>query len=342
MTATAAAQPGLTDGATPRAFTPHAGRGIALVLTSAVLFSSSGVLAKPVMLAGLSPQQVAAARIGIAAVILLVGVALLRPSLLRVSRGDWPVLAGFGFLGVAGAQLLFFVAASRIPVGVAILLEFTAPVLIALWVRFVRRVHLPRALYAGIALAMTGLTLVAQVWEGLRIDVLGFGAGLLAAVCASAYFLLGERGMGNQHPLGMVTWGISFGALAVCVVSPPWTWPMERLSDTVTFGPWTPPVWLMLLAVAVISTVLAYLTGLWALRHLPASVASVLGLAEPLAATALAWALLHEALTILQLLGAAAVLGGATIVQLNSPGKPHPGTPAEPLPECAAVVPDTP
>jgi drug/metabolite transporter (DMT)-like permease len=91
----------------------------------------------------------------------------------------------------------------------------------------------------------------------------------------------------------------------------------------------------------VISTVLAYLTGLWALRHLPAPVASVLGLAEPLAATALAWALLHEALTIVQLLGAAAVLTGATIVQLNSPGKPHAGTPAEPLPPPEVRV-DTP
>ncbi|MGH3434027.1 MAG: EamA family transporter, partial [Thermocrispum sp.] len=272
----------------PRGFTPHPGRGLLFVLLSAVLFSSSGVLAKPVMLAGLTPQQVAAARIGLAAVILLAGVALTRPSMLKVRRGDWPLLAGFGLLGVAGAQLLYFVAASRIPVGVAILLEFTAPVLIALWVRFVRRVHLPRALYGGIALAMTGLTLVAQVWQGLRLDLLGIGAGLLAAVCASAYFLLGERGMTSQHPLGMVTWGISFGAIAVCAVSPPWTWPSEKLALTVEFGPWTPPVWAMLLAVAVISTVLAYLTGLFALRHLPAPVASALGLAEPLAATALA------------------------------------------------------
>lgn len=335
MTATTAAPQPSPVASTPRGFTPHAGRGMLFVLLSAVLFSSSGVLAKPVMLAGLTPPQVAAARIGIAAVVLFVGVAAFRPSLLKVQRGDWPLLAGFGFLGVAGAQLFYFVAASRIPVGVAILLEFTAPVLVALWVRFIRRVHLPRALYAGVALSMTGLTLVAQIWEGLRLDAIGIGAGLLAAVCASAYFLLGERGMTSQHPLGMVTWGITFGAVAVCAVSPPWTWPTEKLTLGVEFGPWTPPVWAMLLAVAVISTVLAYLTGLYALRHLPAPVASVLGLAEPLAATAMAWALLNEALTVVQLLGAAAVLTGATIVQLNSPGKTQPGTPAEPLPDPA-------
>ncbi|MFO7192741.1 MULTISPECIES: EamA family transporter [Thermocrispum] len=320
-------------GAGARPFTPHPGRGLLFVLLSAVSFSSSGVLAKPVMLAGMTPQQVAAARIGLAAAILLAGVALVRPSLLKVRRGDWPLLVGFGLLGVAGAQLMYFVAASRIPVGVAILLEFTSPVLVALWVRFVRRVHMPRALYGGVALAMLGLALVAQVWQGLRLDLLGMGAGLLAAVCASAYFLLGERGMTAQHPLGMVTWGLTFGALTVCAAAPPWTWPAEKLTMTVPFGPWTPPAWLLLVAVAVVSTVLAYLTGLFALRHLPAAVASALGLVEPLAATALAWVLIDEALTLVQLVGAVAVLAGATIVQLNSPGKTQPGTPAEPLPD---------
>nr|WP_245566019.1 EamA family transporter [Thermocrispum municipale] len=323
-----------------RTFTPHPGRGLLFVLLSAVFFSSSGVLAKPVMLAGMTPQQVAAARIGVAALILLVGVTLARPSLLKVRRGDWPLLAGFGLLGVAGAQLMYFVAASRIPVGVAILLEFTSPVLVALWVRFVRRVHMPRALYGGVALAMLGLAMVAEVWQGLQLDLLGMGAGLLAAVCASAYFLLGERGMTSQHPLGMLTWGLTFGAIAVCAVAPPWSWPAEKLTMTVEFGPWTPPAWLLLISVAVVSTVLAYLTGLMALKHLPAPVASALGLVEPLAATALAWVLINEALALVQLAGAVAVLTGATIVQLNSPGKAQP---AEPLPDpdhCAEPVQD--
>lgn len=314
-------------------FQPHAGRGIALVLLAAVFFSSSGVIGKPVMMAGMTPPQVAAARIGFAAVILLVGMAIFRPALLRVRSGDWPVLAGYGLLGVAGAQSFYFIAASRIPVGVAILLEFTAPVLIALWVRFVRRVHMPRALYAGIALAMLGLALVAQVWQGLQLDTLGVAAGLAAALCASAYFLLGEHGLSSQHPLGMVTWGMAIGGLAVCAIAPPWNWPADVLAAPVTFGPWAPPAWLLLVVLAVVSTVLAYLTGMWALRHLPAAVASVLGLAEPVAAAGLAWAVLGESLALAQILGAAAVLTGATIVQLNNPGKPHAGTAAEPLPD---------
>lgn len=313
----------------------HTGRGLMLILLASLFFGSSGAIGKPAMQAGLSPEQVASARIVIAAVVLLVGVGLFRPSLLRVRHHEWRVLIAYGLLGVAGVQLFYFIAASRVPVGVAILLEFTSPVLIAFWVRFVRGTTLPRPMWAGIALAMAGLAMVAQVWDGLRLDTLGLLAGLAAAVCSAAYFLLGEHGVTTIHPLGVVTWGMTFGGLAMCAIAPPWTLPVEKLTAPAAFGPWHPPVFALLIAVALISTVLAYLAGLSALRHLPASVASVLGLAEPLVATTLAWVMLGEALAIVQLAGAAVLLAGATMVQLNSPGKPPAGTPAEPLPDSA-------
>ncbi|AXB48081.1 EamA family transporter [Amycolatopsis albispora] len=299
----------------------HRGRGTVLILVAALFFSSSGALGKPVMLAGLSPEQVAAARIGLAALVLAAGVAIARPSLLRVRAAEWPLLLGYGLLGVAGVQLCYFISASRIPVGVAILLEFTSPVLIALWVRFVRRVRLPGVMWGGIALAMIGLAMVAQAWEGLRLDTFGLLAGVGAAICSAAYFLLGERAVADRHPLGLVTWGMIVGAVAVCLVAPPWTIPASLLTAPARFGPWQPPIWALLVALVLVSTVFAYLAGISSLRHLPAPVASVLGLCEPLLAAGLAWVLLGEALSWVQLLGAAILLGGALIVQLNSPGK---------------------
>ncbi|QFU92320.1 DMT family transporter [Amycolatopsis sp. YIM 10] len=305
----------------PRPPAVHRGRGTVLILVAALFFSSSGALGKPVMLAGLSPEQVAAARIGLAALVLAAGVAIARPSLLRVRASDWPLLLGYGLLGVAGVQLCYFVSASRIPVGIAILLEFTSPVLIALWVRFVRRVRLPRVMWGGIALAMIGLAMVAQAWEGLRLDAFGVLAGVGAAICSAAYFLIGERAVADRHPLGLVTWGMIVGAVAVCVVAPPWTIPFSLLSSPAQFGPWQPPIWALLVALVLVSTVFAYLAGISSLRHLPAPVASVLGLCEPLLAAGLAWVLLGEALSWVQLLGAAILLGGALVVQLNSPTK---------------------
>lgn len=320
--------------ARPQAAPAPRWRGLALMLAASLFFGSSGVIGKPAMQAGLSPEQVASARIVISALVLFAGVGLLRPSLLRVRPGEWRVLIAYGLLAVAGVQLFYFIAASRVPVGVAILLEFTSPVLIAFWVRFVRGTRLPRPMWAGIALAMTGLAMVARVTDGFQLDTVGLLAGLGAAVCSAVYFLLGEHGVSTRHPLGMVTWGMVFGALAMCVIAPPWTLPREALTAAATFGPWQPPVYVLLIAVAIISTVLAYLAGLAALRHLPASVASVLGLCEPLVATTLAWALLGEALAAVQLIGAAVLLTGATLVQLYS-GRAQSGTPAEPLPDPA-------
>src|SRR2546423_1809970 len=197
------------------AYTPRRGRGTALILLASVCFGSSGTIAKPTMLAGLTPEQVASARIGLAALVLATVVAVFRPRLLRVRRAEWPLLIGYGLLGVAGVQLCYFVSVGRLPVGIAILLEFTSPVLIALWVRL---------------------------------------------------------------------------------------------------GPWRPPAWLLLAILVLLATVLAYFFGTSALRHLPAPIASVLGLAEPVVTVATAWALLGETLAWVQAVGAAILLTGALIV----------------------------
>jgi drug/metabolite transporter (DMT)-like permease len=144
-------------------------RGTVLIVLASVCFGTSGPLVKPTMDAGLSPQQVVSFRIGLAAALLLAFVAATRPKLLRVRRSDVPLLLGYGLVGVALVQFLYFAAVSRIPIGVAMLLEFTSPVLVALWVRFVRRVILPARMWVGTTLALVGLAMVAEVWQGLRL-----------------------------------------------------------------------------------------------------------------------------------------------------------------------------
>ncbi|WP_433600482.1 EamA family transporter [Nocardia sp. CA-135953] len=99
-----------------------------------VLFASSGPLAKAVMVAGGSPTAVTSVRVMVAAVLLVPVVAVLRPRALRFHRSDLWLLLGYGVFGVAGVQLLFFIAVERIPVGVAIVLVNLAPAL-ASWIR---------------------------------------------------------------------------------------------------------------------------------------------------------------------------------------------------------------
>nr|WP_225953910.1 EamA family transporter [Kibdelosporangium phytohabitans] len=289
-------------------------RGTALVLAASAFFATSGPLAKPAMTAGLTPQQVVSVRISLAAVLLAVGVAVLRPRFLRVGKRDWRVIIGFGLLGVAGAQTMYFAAVSRLPVGIAMLLEFTAPLLVALWVRFVRKTILPAKAWAGTAVAVFGLAMVAQVWDGLRLDAIGVLAGVASAICAACYFLVGEHGLATMHPLTIATYGLLVGAVILCAVAPPWTLPVEVLAAPTPLG----PVWTLLVAVAVLSTVVAYSVGMSALRLLPSNVVSVLSLAEPVIATTVAWALLDEQLSVIQIMGGIALLAGAFVVQRAS------------------------
>ncbi|UVS80996.1 DMT family transporter [Actinokineospora sp. UTMC 2448] len=309
--------------------TRHHARGTVFILSASVAFASSGPLAKPAMQAGLSPMQVAALRAALAAAVLLAVVSATMPGVLRVRREQWPLLVAYGLTGVAAVQALFFIAVSRLPVGVAMLLEYTSPVLVALWVRFVRKTRLSALSWAGTVLALGGLTLVAQVWTGLRLDLLGLLAGIGAAVTSAGYYLLGEKGAGRHHPIGMVTWGMVVGAVGLLVVAPPWSMPVAVFGKTVPFGPWESPVWVLLVAVAVLSTALAYSLSLSSLRHLPSTVASVLALTEPVVATLIAWLMLGEILTLPQIAGMAVLLSGAALVQIAARG---PVTPAEPLP----------
>lgn len=293
-------------------------RGTVLIVLASICFGTSGPLVKPAMDAGLSPQQVVSFRIGLAAALLLVFVAATRPKLLRLRRSDLPLLLGYGLVGVALVQFLYFAAVSRIPIGVALLLEFTSPVLVALWVRFVRRVILPARMWVGTALALVGLAMVAEVWQGLRLDALGLLFGVAAALCAAAYFLIGERGVSTLPALGLVTWGMVIGAVAVAVVAPPWSLPGDIMASDTDFGGLTVPVWTLLVTCAVVSTAMAYLLSISAMRYLPANVVSVIALCEPIVAITLAWLVLGQALALVQVLGAGVLLVGATIVQLAS------------------------
>jgi drug/metabolite transporter (DMT)-like permease len=293
-------------------------RGTALIVFSSCCFGTSGVLAKASIDAGLSPEQVASARICLGAVLLLVGTALFRPRALRVRRREWPALVAYGLVGVAAVQLFYFVAVARLPIGVAMLLEYLSPVLVTLWVRFVRGTRLHRAIWLGVGLAVAGLVLVAQVWDGLALDGVGGLAGLATAGCSATYFLLGERSVATSDPIGITTWGLVIGAVAASVLAPVWSLPGPVVAGATAFGPWRPPVWVLLLAVAFVATAVAYALGMASLRHLPSSVVSVLSLIEPVTATALAWALLGQALTVVQVVGGVVLLSGALIVQLTT------------------------
>ncbi|CAL9358203.1 EamA family transporter [Streptomyces sp. enrichment culture] len=307
--------------------------GLGLALASAFAFGGSGVAAKPLIEAGLDPLHVVWLRVTGAALVML-PVAWHHRDLVRRRPA---LLAGFGLLAVAGVQAFYFAALSRIPVGVALLVEYLAPALVLGWVRFVQRRPVTRAAALGVVLAVTGLACVVEVWSGLRFDVLGLLLALGAACCQVGYFVLSDQGGDGERPadpLGVIAYGLLVGAAVLTVLARPWGMDWGVLTGTADLGGTTAPAWLLLGWIVLIATVLAYVTGVISVRRLSPQVAGVVACLEAVIATVLAWVLLGEHLSAPQLAGGTLVLVGAFIAQSTTPkAGTGPVAGSDPLPD---------
>ncbi|WP_308166278.1 DMT family transporter [Actinomadura sp. NEAU-AAG7] len=303
--------------------------GVGLVVFSSVCFGASGSFGKALIEAGLAPMQAVWLRIAVAALVLVPIVALLRgASAARGLRPHLGRLVAYGLTGIAGCQACYFVAAARLPVGVAILLEFSGPVIVLGWLRFVRRAPLHRSAVAGVAVAMAGLALVVQVWAGLDLDPLGLLAGFGAAACQACYFLFIDSFAGEVDPLVVTTSGMVIAAAALTAVAAPWSLPWDLLATTVPTGDHHAPAWTLLAGLALISTVASYLAGVAGLQRLSPQVGGAICYTEAVAAALIAWAVLGERLTPAQMAGGAVVLAGAYIAQRAAGDRPPPPPPA--------------
>ncbi len=315
--------------------------GLGFAIGSSVAFGTSGPVGKALIEAGYSPLQASWTRVAGATLILVPLAALLRGRAAgRAVRRRAPLLVLYGLLGVAGCQSFYFVAASRLPVGVAILLEFTGPVLVVGWTRLVRRTPVPRSAALGVGIALVGLACVVQVWTGLGLDPLGLLAGLGAAVCQAVYFLAVERADGEVDPLVMTAAGSAVGAVALGLFAPPWRIPWHLLATGVAFGDHTPPGWFLAAWLVTVSTVTAYLAGVAAVHRLSAPVAGAVAYVEAVAAAVFAWLTLGERLSAIQVAGGVIVLVGAFVAQRAvAPAAPAAGPVPEPEPVAVRAEP---
>ncbi|WP_405846847.1 EamA family transporter [Streptomyces niveus] len=295
--------------------------GLGLALLSAFAFGGSGVAAKPLIEAGLDPLHVVWLRVAGAALVML-PIAWRHRDLVRRRPA---LLAGFGLFAVAGVQAFYFASLSRIPVGVALLVEYLAPALVLLWVRFVRRRPVSRAAAVGVVLAVGGLACVVEVWAGLSFDVIGLLLALGAACCQVGYFLLSDQGGDPTDPaeavdpLGVIAYGLLIGTLVLTVIARPWGMDFALLTGGVDMGGSDIAAPLLLGWIVLVATVLAYGTGVVSVRRLSPQVAGVVACLEAVIATVLAWVLLGEHLSAPQILGGFVVLVGAFIAQTSTP-----------------------
>jgi drug/metabolite transporter (DMT)-like permease len=291
--------------------------GFALALTSASSFGLSGSLARSLLDVGWSPAAVVATRVGGAFLILLIPcLFLLRRIGLPTGRQSLRLLA-YGLVAVALAQLCFFSAVQYLSVGVALLLEYLAPVMLIgwHWARSHRRPAWP--VLAGAGLSMVGLVFVLDLRGGLSLNPIGVAWGLAAAVCLSAYFLLSEENGTDApiHPLLLTTAGTGIGAGVLLAASAAGILPLAAAPGAAILAGQAVGWWLPVLLLILVCAVFAYLSGIVAVRRLGSSLASFVSLTEVIFAVIFAFVLLGQRPGLMQLLGGVLIVAGIGVVQ---------------------------
>jgi drug/metabolite transporter (DMT)-like permease len=220
---------------------------------------------------------------------------------------------------VAGIQWAYFIAIDRLPIAMALLLEYQAPVLVALWVWLVQGEQVRRRLWLGLGLAMSGLAAATGIWRGLEFDTVGIAAGFAAAGCFAVYFLVGEHGVGTLEPFRMALWSFGIGAVAMNLYEPVTSLQLGRLGDRVDLlgglSGNTAPLWLVLAWIVLMGTLLPFCLELTALQHLSATIVTTLAMLEPVGVCALGWIWFGESLGTVGVVGVAAVVAGVLVAQ---------------------------
>jgi len=296
--------------------------GLLFATGSAFTFGMSGPLAKSLMSAGWSPTAAVTARLAGGALVLALAATIIKPDWLREARAHARTIVAYGLVPVAGAQLCFYNAVARLPVGVALLLEYTAPILVVGWVWATRKQAPSRSTLAGVALAIAGVTLVLDVFSPAThqasIDPVGVIWGLAAAVCAACYFVMSDNVTADGSGLNSITLAagsLVVAAVAVALLGVSGVMPLQFTANDAVIGgvtlPWLVPVILM----GVVATAIAYTLGISGVARLRPSFASLVGLAEVLFAVLTAWVLLGEGVSAVQAVGGIVVLLGLALAR---------------------------
>ena len=304
-----------------RASVDHFRLGLLFAVGSALAFGSSGPFAKALMEAGWSPTAAVVARLAGGALVMAVFATIVRPGWVREALRHKKTVVLYGAIPIAGAQLFYYNAVAHLSVGVALLLEYTAPILVVAWVWMTTRRRPTNLTLAGVALAVAGIMLVLNVFNGAHINVIGVGWGLAAAVCAACYFVMsanasnGSANSDGVNPITLAAAGLVVGAAAVTLLGAVGIMPLTFTSNDTVIAGWTTSWVVPVIALGVVATAVAYTLGIVGISMLRPRFASLVGLSEVMFAVLAAWVLLGEAVTPMQAVGGVVVLVGLALAR---------------------------
>ena len=286
----------------------------AYLVLGSLFFAISSIPAKLAMEGGLSAGRLTQIRTIGAFLVLFIYVYLKNKQSLKIKSRELPTLIVFGVFGFAAVNLLYFLAIQRLNVGIALIIEFTAPIWIALWMRFIQKKIVSKLMWWGLVIGLSGLVLIAQVWRGLTLDGLGVIYAVSCAFALATYFLVGEKLVGVKSSEATMAWGLGISSAFFAIIQPWWSFPFEKMSNVVEltgrFSGTSLPNLYLVLWVIVFGTVIPYFLVLNGLRGLSAARSSSIGMLEPVFGGIFGWLFLYEMLNFTQSLGALVVLIG--------------------------------
>jgi drug/metabolite transporter (DMT)-like permease len=284
------------------------------LLLGSLCFAISSIPAKLAMEGGLSAWRLTQIRTAGAFLILFLYVYVKNKSSLRIKRKELPILIAFGVFGFAAVNLFYFLAIQRLNVGIALIIEFTAPIWIALWMRFIQKKVVSKLMWWGLVIGLTGLVLIAQIWRGSTLDGLGVLFAVLDAFALALYFLVGEKLVGIKSSETTMAWGLGVSSAFFAIIQPWWTFPFEQLQSVIQLtgrlSEISVPTYYLVLWVIIFGTAIPYFLVLTGLRGLSAATTSAIGMSEPVFGGIFAWIFLYEKLNFIQSVGAIVVLVG--------------------------------
>jgi len=285
---------------------------------AAFLFGANGSVTKVMIEAGMSALQVTQMRVLGAALVAGAVLFILDRRSFRVPRGQRLALVVMGVIGVGLLQASYALAVELLPVGIALLLEYLAVPMVAVFAFVVFKERVRTRIWVSIGLIMAGLAVVAQIWNS-SLNVVGTLWALVAALSLSTYFLVGEKQMETISPLALMFWSMTIAAVFWAFISGWW-----RL-DPLVFAQSVPltgvlegvpaPMWMLLLWNVVMGSFAPFLLSLAAIKKLSATAAGIAATSEIVFAFIVAWLWIGENLSGSQIIGAAVVLSGIIVAQ---------------------------
>lgn len=285
-------------------------KGYLCVVTAALMWASSGTAGKALFDAGMSPFDLAQIRVALASAIIFLVFLLFSRDLLRIRPKDilFFLLLGSGVMAVVTGSYLYTI--SKIQVAAAILIQYLAPIFVAIYSMLFWKERPTVAKITALILAFGGCFLVVGGYnlKLLQMNLLGILGGLTSAITFAGYSLLGERAMHRYRPWTVLFYALAFAALTWHVVYSPFAYLRAGYSLA---------QWGWIFYIAVVGTILPFGLFFAGINHIRSTRASITATLEPIFAGFLAFMLLGETLLVLQIIGGAMVILAIVLLQLQ-------------------------